>query len=321
MHRSVRVAEYWNWLPAFRAVAETSNLRDAARRIHVAPSAISRTVRLLESSLGHPLFERTSSTLVLNAAGRRLLEAVRGAMRLVDGAQGDNEREGPSHIHCPTDLVPLLLDALESWVAEHPGGPPLVHVPPAEDVSAQLLRGDLDAAIAVEPAIHAGVTSTVLGELSSSVYCAPAHPASRLARLTEKDLARLPFVDYPAGELAFLRIMRDQVAQRVAYVPTMDLAARLSARGVGLVCVPDFVAKAAGVSLTRLPLDLPLARLYVWYRCPLSGVAPPAIVEHLTAQAVFSALVSRKAPPPRERAASPEPAKRNGPSRGPRRRA
>lgn len=292
MHRAVRVGEYWNWLPAFRAVAETASLRDAAERIHVAPSAISRTIRQLEDSLGYPLFERTSGSLVLNAAGRQLLDAVRTAMRTVNEAQaGQNAHDGPCHIYCPLDVVPLLLDALEAWATAHPQSPPMVHVPCAEDIGAQLLRGDLDVAIGFEHATQAGIVSAPLGELSSSIYCAPSHPARQLESISDGDLARLPFIDYHVGELTFLRIMRDRERQSVAYMPTMDLAVQLSTRGLGVVCVPDFVAEAKAPRLVRLPYELPRARLFVWYRRPVND-RRPAIVELLANQACFSALVS-----------------------------
>ncbi len=290
MHRARRLGEYWNWLPTFRAVAETESLRDAATRIHVAPSAISRTVRLLEGSLGYSLFTRTAGTLVLNADGRHLLEAVRAAMRLVDDASSEREL-GPCHIHCPADVTPLLVGAIETWSTAHPGEPALVHVPCAEDVSAQLVRGDLDVALAFEQSSDAGIACVLLGNFSSSVYCSPSHEASQLARLTDHELETLPFVDFPVGGLGFLRIMRDHDRQRAAYVPTMDLAVQLCARGTGLVCVPDFVARRAGSALHRLPWEGPTGKLHIWFRRPVTGAPRPAIVEHLVSWPAFSDLV------------------------------
>lgn len=148
---------------------------------------------------------------------------------------------------------------------------------------------------------EAGLSSVLLGEVTSSVYCAPSHPASRLARLTEHDLATLPFFDYPVGELHFLRIMRDADRQRVAYLPTMELALQMSTRGKALVCVPDFMARAAGPKLVRLICELPRARLHLWFRRPIEGARPPALIEHLLAQKVFSELVEPTPRPATER--------------------
>lgn len=75
-------------LSAFRAVAETSNLRAAAETLHLTHSAVSQQIRSLEQALGFALFERRGRRIVLNAAGRVLQASVRDALsRLEDGVQ------------------------------------------------------------------------------------------------------------------------------------------------------------------------------------------------------------------------------------------
>lgn len=56
-------------LTYFMAVVEEGSFRRAARRLRIAPSAVNRHVLLLEEELGFQLFERTSTTLKLSAAG------------------------------------------------------------------------------------------------------------------------------------------------------------------------------------------------------------------------------------------------------------
>jgi len=86
MPRSRRIADVWNWLPAFRAVAEYESIHKAAVVLSISASALSRTVRLLESSLGAPLFVRSNGGLTLTAFGAEVLEGTRDAMRRVDDA-------------------------------------------------------------------------------------------------------------------------------------------------------------------------------------------------------------------------------------------
>lgn len=75
-----------NTLPAFRAAARLQNLRAAATQLHLTHSAVSQQIKLLETQLGVPLFDRRGRSLVLNAAGAALLRAVDPAL---DGlAQG-----------------------------------------------------------------------------------------------------------------------------------------------------------------------------------------------------------------------------------------
>ena len=66
----------WNWLPAFRAVAESQHLPTASKILNVTPGALSRSIRQLEDAVGHELFSRVGRNLVLNTDGARLLVAI-----------------------------------------------------------------------------------------------------------------------------------------------------------------------------------------------------------------------------------------------------
>ena len=77
-----------NTLPAFRTVAQLSNLRAAAHALHLTHSAVSQQIRGLEDHLGFLLFDRRGRRVVLNAAGLALLRSVQGALaQLDDGVQ------------------------------------------------------------------------------------------------------------------------------------------------------------------------------------------------------------------------------------------
>jgi LysR family transcriptional regulator, hypochlorite-specific transcription factor HypT len=58
-----------NWLEDFLAIAEDGGFSRAAERRHVTQPALSRRIKALEEWLGTPLFERSSHTLTLTAAG------------------------------------------------------------------------------------------------------------------------------------------------------------------------------------------------------------------------------------------------------------
>lgn len=64
----------YHHLRYFRAIAREGGLSAAARRLNVAPSALSIQLRTLEEALGHALFERTGRTLTLTEAGRIALD-------------------------------------------------------------------------------------------------------------------------------------------------------------------------------------------------------------------------------------------------------
>ncbi|TFH93260.1 LysR substrate-binding domain-containing protein [Vibrio ouci] len=63
-------------LYAFVAVAETQSMTKAADQLHVSHSAISQSIKSLESYLGQTLFNRTGRNITLNALGRSYYKRV-----------------------------------------------------------------------------------------------------------------------------------------------------------------------------------------------------------------------------------------------------
>src|SRR5262249_27225348 len=90
----------WNWLPTFYVIAQTEHLPTASRRLHVSVSALSRTIKLLESTLGYELFRRSGRNFVLNERGRRWRAVVE---KLIEGFAEDfvhlGGRDGARMVH------------------------------------------------------------------------------------------------------------------------------------------------------------------------------------------------------------------------------
>ena len=70
----------------FLAVAEELSIRAAARRLHIASSAVARQIAQLEAAIGMALFERESRRLSLTAAGEILLRHARELSGPIDAA-------------------------------------------------------------------------------------------------------------------------------------------------------------------------------------------------------------------------------------------
>src|SRR2546430_4816324 len=71
------------WLEDFLAIAEERGFSRAAQRRHVTQPALSRRIRSLEKWLGTPLFERSSHTLTLTAAGDTFRHVAEDVLRRV----------------------------------------------------------------------------------------------------------------------------------------------------------------------------------------------------------------------------------------------
>src|SRR5262245_36926163 len=71
-------------LRSFTAVADTGSFTAAGERVARTQSAVSIQIKRLEEALDRRLFERTSRTLSLTAAGRTLLDYARRILDLND---------------------------------------------------------------------------------------------------------------------------------------------------------------------------------------------------------------------------------------------
>nr|WP_315398032.1 LysR family transcriptional regulator [uncultured Duganella sp.] len=70
----------------FMAVADDRSFTQAARRLNITPTAVSKGVRALEKKHGVPLFVRTTRSVSLTDAGVGLLAAVKPAVEQIDEA-------------------------------------------------------------------------------------------------------------------------------------------------------------------------------------------------------------------------------------------
>lgn len=177
----------WNWLPAFLEIAEAGSIVAAARRLALTPAAVSRTLGLLEDALGVPVFNRVGKTLVLNAAGAALRDAVREATRTVDVGLSETLGDpflGPlrvASLGVLTDLVmPSVIELKREYrdlVPEH------LNIGPA-DANTLLVRGRLEVAFYYEEITAETIVVERIGQLRASIYCGRMHPLFKKRKVT-----------------------------------------------------------------------------------------------------------------------------------------
>lgn len=79
----------WSDLRPFLALARTGKLTEAARRMSVEHSTVSRRIAALEAALGAKLFDKRPQGYALTAAGERLLFTAESVESLALAAQGE----------------------------------------------------------------------------------------------------------------------------------------------------------------------------------------------------------------------------------------
>src|SRR5262245_36987101 len=73
-------------------VAEEGSLTRAGGRLHLTQSALSHQLRVIEESLGTPLFRRLSKKMILTPAGERLLRSAQVVRGELESARGEIQR-------------------------------------------------------------------------------------------------------------------------------------------------------------------------------------------------------------------------------------
>ncbi len=183
MDRAQRVAELWNWLPAFRVVAEYGSIQRAALVLHVSPSALSRTIRLLEENVGAPLFLRSATGLTVTAEGVELLKGTRDAMRRMDDVLEK------AHAHGSSERLRIAAEGsvLMRFAARAAAKMPIekdvrLMAVDCDTLEGELLRGNIDVALALGRSLDASpvsrdLISTKIGGLAFAIHD-PSHVAN-----------------------------------------------------------------------------------------------------------------------------------------------
>ena len=195
-------------LEYFVAVADEASFTRAAARLHIVQSAVSAGVAALERDLGARVFDRTSRTVTLNAAGAALLpparETLAAAQRAVDSV-GEVRGGVRGHLRIGTMTSTGILnlpELLAGFRRLHPLVTLSLTMRPggSRELVQALTQGALD--IAVLSGTSGSLREVHVVELIDEPMCALVPGGHPLARLTEVDLsamAGLEFVDFPVG--------------------------------------------------------------------------------------------------------------------------
>jgi DNA-binding transcriptional LysR family regulator len=315
MDPTKKLRDIWAWIPVFRVVAETEHLPTAAARLHVSPSALSRTVRLVEDTLGEELFVRTSRKIVLNSAGKRLLESVRRSMTalergLTDALEHDFAGEYRiSSLGVLTDcfVLPALLQVREA----RPKLIPCMTTLSSREANRQLASGLIEVAFYYDATSMPGVVCEKIGTLANSLYCGKAHPLFGKKRVSSQELAEHEFSVAAIGDRGTpMDGWPVELPRRIGFqILMLSTNLRVSLSGRFVTVLPDVVAAPdfeAG-RLWRLEPELvPDTDVYAACREEDAGTSFTAEVISEVGKRIALAPRGDRGPrrPPRKRAAS-----------------
>lgn len=115
-----------NHIRIFVRVAETGSFSEAARRLQLPKSQVSRQVRLLEEALGTRLFERTTRQVRLTESGQVYFQRCRVGLNDLEEANirisgMQQELRGLIRVTAPVDVGPYVITGLiTEFLVEYP---------------------------------------------------------------------------------------------------------------------------------------------------------------------------------------------------------
>ena len=263
------------------AVAEELNFTRAAHRTHAVQSTVSASIRALERSLGAPLFERSTTRVMLTDAGRALLPEARRALDSLDQARAavgetldgvtGSLRIGTLSGLTAVDVPSLVRDLRE----RHPGVQLEMRTDAAgtDGLLAGLRSHRLDVAFV-------GVSSTSIADLvldpiavfEPRLLVAEGHRLAGSGPVTLAEVAGEPFIDLPPGFCN--RVRTDDDFRRAG------LSRTVAVEVVELTAIPQYVGSGMGVALVP-PLSAETGSPVVAVEIAPAGTGWTLAVAHL----------------------------------------
>jgi DNA-binding transcriptional LysR family regulator len=261
-------------LKCFVAVAEQLHFGEAARRLNMLPSALSRQVRLLEEDLGVRLLVRSTRNVRLTEAGIVLFEEAQTILqRVAEAGQAVREAaRGESRVlrigaidSAAAGYLPHFLSAFRHAYPEV--GTELVESSSARQLQF-LLSGRLDIGFVRPPVRIPGLLFEHLLDETLMVALPTDHPLAARSQIDIRELAAAPLILPPRRvrphSFRFIMHMFDaagtqpQVVQEASEKQTI---VSLVAAGIGLALVPEWAAKlqVPGVVFRPIEAASPLA--------------------------------------------------------------
>jgi DNA-binding transcriptional LysR family regulator len=208
-------------LSVFLCTAQHLNFSKAAIELGLTPSALSHSVKALENRLGVRLFNRTTRSVALTAAGERLYARLKPAFRDIDDALEDlnHFRDKPSgnlritsgRQACELVLLPIASEFLQVY--------PDIRLEVVEsDALLDIVAGGFDAGVRFGDRLEADMVSLPIGPTMRSVVVgSPAFFERHAAPQKPEDLHALPCIRhrYPSGSMYRWELERGGIAQEI----------------------------------------------------------------------------------------------------------
>jgi DNA-binding transcriptional LysR family regulator len=255
-------------LKYFDAVREAGSIREAARRLNVASSAVNRQILKLEAELGTPLFQRLPSGLKLSSAGEVLTRHVAIVLRDAERTKSELDalkgvRTGRVQIMAVEGLnADFLPQVIERMAHNYSRVRVKVNTAGSKSVPDAVINGEVDLGLAFSIQRNPELHQLAVGRFRLGAVMAHDHPLAGRKSVRIGDCADYPLI-FSDVQLSIRPLLHPVIVNAGRSITpaieanSIELMKRLAQRRVGIAFMsriglePELLAG----SLVHVPLD------------------------------------------------------------------
>jgi LysR family transcriptional regulator for metE and metH len=290
-------------------ISDAGTMTGAAARLHLTQSALSHQLRDIEARLGTALFVRLGRSMVLTAAGRRVLDTARRVLGELERAEEDVRRlagqsEGVIRVctQCYTGYH-WLAGVLTSFQRKHPQVTVNIAADATDRPVEALLDGRIDLAILIDPVRDRRLRLRPLFGDEMVAIVAPSHQLANQGWVSPAALAGehlLVYSSAPEESFVLRRVMAPLglTPRRVSFIMLTEAMTELARAGVGVGILPRWSAQRAIAAGVVVPVSITRRGMHRrWAAATLAAHTAPAYIDD------FLDLVATRALPARSHTA------------------
>ena len=272
----------------FKEVAETGNISLAAKNLYISQSAVSQSIKQLETALQARLFSRSPRGVTLTGEGQMLYEYVRSALSLLSTgedklSQAQQLLLGTLTIGASDTVTSLFLTPyLEAFHRRHPGIRLKIVSGRSAKVLGLLKSGVVDIAFASSPADKSSLSDFPCFETHSVFVAGSNYPCDFDHVYTLQEIAAFPLIllERKASSRVFLE--QYFLKRGVTLTPEIELSSRsllvdMAAIGLGVAGVTEEFVKRdleqGAIRVLKTDFEIPARTVDM---CTLREVSPTA---------------------------------------------
>ncbi len=220
-----------DYIECFRVLAETLNYTNAANRLYMTQSSLTRTIQLMEEELGFQLFDRTRRSVTLTPAGHNLYnnsdELLKKYYSIIERAR--NVSDGYSGIiHFAThafSVNAIVLDIIHNFQKKYPEIYLEIKASNSERMISSINEKFVDCAIGTTKSLNKDIKRIPLKYFRNCVVLSPDHLLSNKKEISFEELRneRFAVISRKFAGLGYESIKSK--ARRVGFDPFIEEAA------------------------------------------------------------------------------------------------